>query len=103
MRQQVQSLSAAHRLLDVGPNDRDLYQHPQQQPRKAAVLLAAVLRQVAAGDDAQPAGHALEGGAADEHDLRGRAGKGGMLLVLKRETKRLVPPPGLLLGQEARP
>ena len=60
----VEGLGAAHRLLDVHRHNGQLEHDPQEDGGAARPALAAVARQVAPRHQAQPAAHALEGGAA---------------------------------------
>ena len=68
---------ASDDLLDVGPNDRQLREGPEEAPQGPLEGRAAVLRQVALGDAAQARGHELHteahGGGAQERPEQGVA------------------------------
>ena len=65
--QQVQRDGGAEHLGQIGGRDRQLRQHPQREDDRARIRVAARLRQVAAGGNAEPRRHRLQ---QDGHQVR---------------------------------
>ena len=65
--QQIQRDGRADHLGQIAGRDRDLAQQPQHDRRRARVVIAAGLRQIAAAGDAEPRGQRLQ---QDRHQVR---------------------------------